>query len=386
MRALQTVLGDETCGYVTNYVDDIFIFSRDFDWYMDHLGTVLNKLTSAGFTINARKPEIKFLGHIVSRKKLMPDPQQIEAILNYPTPRNQKQLRRFLGVCGFHQRFIINYASYVAPLLVLLQKQSKWKWPTEMQSAFETLRERFAHSIHLVHPDDNLPYIMNTDASGKAVAAVLMQAQENGVTRIVATASRVLTLAERRYSTCEQELLAIVYALKKFRIYVFGHKIMLYTDNKSLSFLHKCALTSNRSASWIIELQQYDIQIRHITGSSNYLADVLSRNPAGLTENELRDLRQPDNLIVHAVNLNIDPGVTHELKDLAAHQAADKRLARIVEILNKYPTQVNPKYRLSNGILYSMDQKHHPFWRPILPSTLDNLVITYVQYTRILVI
>jgi len=93
---------------------------------MDHL-TALNKLTSAGFTINARKcsfckPEIKFLGHVVSREKLMPNPQRIEAILNYPAPRNQKQLRRFLGVCSFHQRFIINYASYVAPLLVLLQK------------------------------------------------------------------------------------------------------------------------------------------------------------------------------------------------------------------------------------------------------------------------
>jgi hypothetical protein len=182
------------------------------------------------------KPEIKFVSHLFSRKKIMPDLQRIEAILNYPAPRNQKQLRRFLGVCGFHQRFIINYASYVASLLVLLQKQIKWKWSSEMQSAFETLRKRFAHSIHLIHPDDDLPYIIHTDASGKAIAAVLMQTKEDGETRIFSTASRVLTLAEQRYSTCEQELLAIVYALQKFRIYVFGLKIMLYTDNKSLSF------------------------------------------------------------------------------------------------------------------------------------------------------
>ena len=140
-------------------------------------------------------------------------------------------------------------------------------------------------------------------------------------------------------------------------------------------------MTSNRVARWVIELQQYSIQIRHITGTSNYLADVLSRNPAGLTENELRDLRQPANLMVHAINLNKDPGMTHELKDLAAHQAADERLARIKERLNKYPTQVNPTYKLLNGILYSKDQKHHPFWRPMLPSTLDNLVIKYVHTT-----
>ena len=176
VRALQTVLGDETCGYVINYVDDILTFPRDFDQHMDHLDTVLNKLTSAGFTINVRKcsickPEIKFLGHVVSREKLMPDQQRIEAILKYSAPRNQKQLRRFLGVCCFHQRFIINYASYVAPLLVLLQKHRKWKWSNKMQSFFETLRERFAHSIHLVHPNVNLPYIIHTEGRSGSLDA-----------------------------------------------------------------------------------------------------------------------------------------------------------------------------------------------------------------------
>jgi hypothetical protein len=303
---------------------------------MDHLDTVLSKLSTAGFTINVQKcnfckSEIKFLGHVISREKLMPDPQRIEAILNYPAPKNQKQLRRFLGVCGFHQRFIVDYASYVAPLLVLLQKQNKWRWSVEMQSAFETLREKFAHTIHLIHPDDNLPYSIYTDASGRAIAAVLMQVKEDGEASIVSTASRVLTPTEQRYSTCELELLAIIYGLQKFRIYVFGHKIMLHTDNKSLSFLHKCALTSNRVARWVIELQQYDLKIIHIAGSRNYLADVLSRNPAGLTKDELRDLRQPASLIVHAIHLNIDPSVKREIKDLATHQAADQRLARIME-------------------------------------------------------
>jgi hypothetical protein len=381
---MQTVLGKETVGYVTNYVDDILIFSRSFDEHIDHLDTVLNKLTSAGFTVNAQKcgfckSEIKFLGHVVSREKLMPNPQRIEAILNYPAPKNQKQLRRFLGVCGFHQRFIINHASYVAPLLVLLQKQSKWKCSEEMQSAFETLREKFANSIHLIHPDDNLPYTIYTNASGRATAAVLMRVNEDGETRIVSSASRVLTPAEQRYSTCEQELLAIVYALQKFRIYVFGHKIILYTDNKSLSFLHKYALTSNRVARWVIELQQYGLKVCHTAGSRNFLADVLSRNPDGVTTDELRDMRQADNLIVHAIHLDIDPSIKRELKDLANHQAADQRLARIIEGLDKFPVQADTKYKISDGILYSMNRKRHPFWRLMLPSALDNLVIKYVH-------
>jgi hypothetical protein len=90
-----------------------------------------------------------------------------------------------------------------------------------MQSAFETLRQRFAHSVHLIHPDDNLPHIVHTDASGKAVAVVFIQTKQDGETRTVSTASRVLTLAEQRYSTRQSEFLAIVYELQKFSIYVW---------------------------------------------------------------------------------------------------------------------------------------------------------------------
>ena len=154
---------------------------------------------------------------------------------------------------------------------------------------------------------------------------------------------------------------------------------MLYTDKKSLSFLHKCVLTSKRFARWVAELQQCDIQVRHITGANSYLADVLSRNPAGLTEIELRDLRQPANLVVHAIDFNIDPGLANELKDLADHQAAYQRLARITGRLNKYSNEVGPNYRLLNGILHSNDRWHYPFWRPMLPGTGDELVIKYVH-------
>jgi len=104
-------------------------------------------------------------------------------------------------------------------------------------------------------------------------------------------------------------------------------------------------LTSNRVARWVIELQQYDLKICHITGSRNFLADVLSRNPAGLTKDEIRYLRQTASPVVHAIHLDIDPSVKRELKDLATHQAADQRLARIMEGLGKYPVQVDPSTR-----------------------------------------
>ena len=106
----------------------------------------------------------------------------------------------------------------------MLKKGVKWKWTALLQKAFEELRAQFANSIHLIHPNDELPYSIYTDASKFAIGALLMQTDENGETYIVSTVSRVLTATEQKYSTCEQELLAIVYALNKFRIYVFGHK------------------------------------------------------------------------------------------------------------------------------------------------------------------
>jgi len=234
-------------------------------------------------------------------------------------------------VCNFHQRFIVNYAEYVAPLLQLLRKDTPWKLSATMQEAFESLRDRFANTIHLVQPDENLPYIINTDASARAIGAVLMQCDREGNTSIVSTASRVLTQTEQRYTTCEQELLGIIFALEKFRIYIYGHKILLYTDNKSLTFLNRCAITSNRVARWMLSLQQYDVELRHVKGTQNHLANVISRNPAGLSANEIQNLTKPNTIMVNKINLDIDRSVCKDLRKLTELQMTDPSIQRIRE-------------------------------------------------------
>jgi hypothetical protein len=178
IRALQSVLGTDTSEYALHYVDDLVVFSKTFDEHLEHFDSVFKKLTTAGFTMNLSKcdfckPEITFLSHIVSRNSLRPDPHRNEAILIYPAPRNQKQQKKFLGVCNFHQRFIVNYAEYVAPLLQLLRKNTPRKWSAEMQEAFVTLRDKFANTIHLVHPNEDLPYIINMDANAKALGGFI---------------------------------------------------------------------------------------------------------------------------------------------------------------------------------------------------------------------
>ena len=128
---------------------------------------------------------------------------------------------------------------------------------------------------------------------------------------------------------------------------------------------------------FVVGLRAYQHPL--ITGPSNYLTDMLRRNFAGLTENGLQHLRQPTNLTVHTINLNIDQTWHINWRTSPPTKAADQRLARIIESLSKYPPQVNPKYKLLNRILYSMGQKLHPSCRPMLPNTLDNLVIKYVH-------
>jgi hypothetical protein len=179
VRALQLTLGSDTYDYALAYVDDI-VYSPTFELHLKHLDTVLIRLNRAGFTVNAgkcnfHKIEISFLGHVIRQGVVSPDPRRIEAILNYPAPRNQRQFRLFLGTANYHHRFVVNYADYVAPLLLLLKKRTKWHWSSESQKAFVKLREKFADRIHFVQSDETLTYTVNTDASGRAIGGVMMQ-------------------------------------------------------------------------------------------------------------------------------------------------------------------------------------------------------------------
>ncbi|KDQ71468.1 hypothetical protein L798_14128, partial [Zootermopsis nevadensis] len=219
---------------------------------------------------------------------------------------------------------------------------------------------------------------INTDASGRAIGAVLWQTDKNGEKQIVSTASRVLTPTEQRYSVAEQELLAIVYALDKFRIYVFGHTIHLNTDNKALSFLNKCALTSNRIARWTMQIQEYDLKIKHISGASNFLADTISRNPAGLSESAVKELSGPRGMMV-ALDFGIDSTVGRKLRDLAVYQANDPKISKIMRAVKEPQAPTDRRYLVRRDILYSKDSANYPYWRPVLPTELEVPVIEFVH-------
>ena len=385
IRALEKVFGDpREDEYLVTYVDDLLIHSAKFEDHINHLNQVFRKLTEAGFTINAAKcqfckPEIKFLGHIISDRTVRPDKDRIEAILSYPAPKNQRQLRRFLGICNFHKQFVVNYANYVEPLLILLRKGNRWKWTKELQESFEQLRAKFAESIWLVHPDENKEWIINTDASGKAIGGVLMQEDGQGGVNIISTTSRILKPAELQYTTCEKELLAIVDALQHFKIHVYGRKITLNTDNQALTFLNKCVVTSNRVARWITEIQQYDLEIKHIKGADNYLADILSRHPKGLNDQQTRDLTRPDQIMVHRIQLYHDKTLKADLQTIATLQDVDPRIAALKGKVASRPHSDHDRYKLLDHVLYGRGRKPRENWRALLPAALEQRLMKYVH-------
>jgi len=270
------------------YLDDIVIVTPTFDEHLEWLERVLDKIFAAGLTINPAKCEfcrsqVRYLGFIVQRDGLTVDPDKVQPILEYPPPRNVKQLRRLLDMSSWYRRFIPRFATLSEPLTRLLKKNQRWEWAEDQARAFEQIRSHLMAAPTLSCPDFNLPFVLQTDASSVGIGAVLTQTVE-GQENIIAFASRALSDPEKKYSVTEQECLAVVWAIKKFRPYLEGYKFTVITDHSSLRWLHNLKNPTGRLARWALELLEYDYEIVHRKGALHHVPDALSRMYEGDTE------------------------------------------------------------------------------------------------------
>jgi hypothetical protein len=157
------------------------------------------------------------------------------------------------------------------------------------------------------------------------ISSLLTQESDSGETLVVSTASRIVNPIERRFSTCEQDLLAVVHALQKFRIYVTGYAVTVYSDNKALSFLQLCNLTAGMVTRRIMQLQEYDLTVVHISGADDFFADTLSRNPFVLSRESLDLVRKPKEILVAKIDLGLEKPLKKELASLSKHELADPK-------------------------------------------------------------
>ena len=176
------------------------------------------------------------LGHVISEKGIEVDKAKIELISKLPSPTNVKTVRQFLGHAGFYRRFIQNFSKIAKPLYKLIEKDAKFEWDAECQQRFEELKAYLTTAPIVRAPNWKLPFEVMCDASDLAVGVVLEQRAE-GKPYVVYFASKTLNEAQRNYTTTEKELLAVVYALDKFRVYLIGSDIIIFIDHSTLKYL-----------------------------------------------------------------------------------------------------------------------------------------------------
>ena len=286
-RTMETLLADIPGCMV--YVDDILVTGRDDDDHRENLSRVLTRLQEAGLKLKSEKfdfmlDEISYLGHTISAQGLTPDPSKIDAMMNANAPTSVNELQSLIGSANYLRRFIPHFATKMAPLYALLKKDVPWKWGKEEESAFTEIREALCSAEILAHYSLTKDTVVQTDASGKGLGAVLLQKQEDGALRPVAYASRVLSKAEMGYSNIERESLAVIFGVTKFRQYLLGRKFTVQTDHRPLLKLLGSnesvpSLVSARLKKWKLVLTAYDYEIQYLPGKENVLADFLSRKP-----------------------------------------------------------------------------------------------------------
>ncbi|XP_077551039.1 uncharacterized protein LOC144164389 [Haemaphysalis longicornis] len=232
---------------------------------------------------------------------------------------------------AFYRQFIPQCANISVPLNELLRKGKKWCWASEQQTAFQTLLTALAENASLQLPDLNKPFVVQTDASEFGLGAVLLQEWDQ-VLRPVAFASHTLTPAERNYSVTEKECLAIVFALKKFDMFLDGACFTIQTDHQALSWLQRLQNPAGRLARWALALQRYDYSIDYKKGTTNTVADALSRAPF-FTDTQVEN---EESMVVAAVQAPTNDrwGSLVSQQDLVAAQRSDGLCRKVIDKLS----------------------------------------------------
>ncbi|KAL4084308.1 hypothetical protein QTP88_028133 [Uroleucon formosanum] len=307
------------------YLDDIIIYGKNLNDHIKKLIDVFERLR-----------------HIISEHGIKPDPNKIVSVMNFPAPKNVKQIKSFLGLSGYYRKFINNYSSIANPMTNLLRKDVKFNWDDKCQQAFDKLKTIPCSEPILQYPDFTKEFILTTDASGKALGAILSQGKI-GSDLPISYASRTLNNAELNYSTTELQCLAIIFGVKHFRPYLYGRKCIILTDHRPLSWLFNLKDPLSKLARWRIELEQYNYEIKYKPGVQNSNVDALSRM---YNINEIKEESYPTFLEKFETIIITNKNV----KEVHGELLESPNEYHIVSEIEKY-------YNFTSGIKYEIKKK-----------------------------
>ena len=301
--------------YSYAYIDDVLIASSTPEEHEQHLRSVLKRFSDYGVIINPAKcqfgaSQLQFLGHIVDCHGIHPLEEKVRTLQIFPRSSTRRKLREFLGLVNFYHRFLPGCARILHPLNELLSNTNEeLHWDDDAIAAFSEIKDTLAQAALLTHPKPGAPLCLVTDASDKAVGAILQQ-RLDGIWQPISFFSKKLKPAETRYSAFDRELLAVYLAIKHFRHLVEGQQFYVLTDHKPLVYAlsSRSDRASPRQVRHLDYILQFTSDIRHIRGVDNTVADALSR--------------------VDVATLSRDELSTVDFKEMAAAQQDDPDLLR----------------------------------------------------------
>ncbi|CAJ0964878.1 unnamed protein product [Ranitomeya imitator] len=269
------------------YLDDILIFSDDWESHVKQVRTVLQVLRANSLFVKGSKclfgvQKVSFLGFIFSPSTIDMDPVKVQAIHDWTQPTSLKSLQKFLGFANFYRRFICNFSSIAKPLTDLTKKGADLvNWSSAAVEAFQKLKRRFSSAPVLCQPDVSLPFQVEVDASEIGAGAVLSQrGSDCSVMKPCPFFFRKFSPAERNYDVGNRELLAMKWAFEEWRHWLEGakHRVVVLTDHKNLTYLESAKRLNPRQARWSLFFTRFDFVISYLLGSKNVKADALSRS------------------------------------------------------------------------------------------------------------
>ena len=358
MALMNDVFHTHLDSFVIIYLDDILIYSRTIEDHLLHLRKIQEVLRQHKLYAKMSKcafclPAVEYLGHLLSDVGISVEQTKVDAIKTWLVPRCKTDVQSFLGMVNFYRRFIMNCARISRPL-TQLTGNTPFTWDNKTQEAFELLKQALCTAPVLRTFDPHLPIVVTTDASGFAIGAVLEQ-DEDGFRRPVAYFSRTMNPHEQNYHAQEQELLAIVEALRHWRSYLHGQTFLVETDHASLQYLTTQDHLTPRQVRWLERLIDFDFKIVHISGKVNLVADALSRSPKDIPSRDntnqailLDALRRTTphtshNTKIHLISsLQLDP---QNLENLRIDYMADPEF-------QEHFRNPRPPYSLRNGLLH----------------------------------
>jgi len=366
-RIMNNAMAGLTFNTVLVYLDDLVVPSKDFDNHLVKLEKVLKRIRFHNLSLNPEKcsfgyDSIKILGHVVDKSGVKPDPDKVSAVKNIAVPKTVFEARRFHGMASYYRKFCPNFSMIARPLTSLWKKNATFRWGDEEQQAFDQLKLMLTQAPCLHHHNPDLPQVIHTDASRVGLGATLLQL-ENGNECPVAYASRTLTDAEKRYSITELECLSLVYAVRKFREYIFGAPFTIKTDHHALCWLRQVKDPTARLARFALQLQPYQFTIAYKSGKLHLDADCLSRSSPhpGTKSDEEADNYLPYNQI--------------DAVDLKSIQRSDLYITEICNLLTRDSS--NSKLRnftLVNDVLYYRDPRDVRN-RLVIPKDLQEQIL-----------